>query len=343
MAQPTIYDVATAAGVGIATVSRVLAGGQRVAEATRLRVEAACRELGFRPNRAARRLASGGRNRPRVVALMPFFSASFYYAVARPLAQGLTDQDIDLVLCNVGTREDKQRILDRIVAERSAEGIVLGSMGIGEERRAQLAALGIPVVSIEYDLPDIPSVTVDNAAGGGLAARHLAACGSRHPALISGPPAAMPFRLREQGFQAAAGPQAPCARADAVTREAGAAAAARILDAHPAVDALACVNDLLAVGAVEELRRRGRDVPGQVQVIGFDDLPLMDALGISTIRQPMSTFGAWAARAIGTRIASPGAAVASAVLELDLVPRTTTRAATPSAPRRRHSRPARSA
>jgi DNA-binding LacI/PurR family transcriptional regulator len=87
--EPTIYDIAKRAKVGIATVSRVLNGGQGVAEATRRAVRQAMGDLGYRPNHAARRLAVRGAVRPRVAAVMPFFSTNFYFSVSRPLAQGL--------------------------------------------------------------------------------------------------------------------------------------------------------------------------------------------------------------------------------------------------------------
>ncbi len=328
-APQTIYDIATRAGVGIATVSRVLNGSSKVGPQTRRRVEQAMRELDYRPNRAARRLATGGPNRPRVAALMPFFSAAFYYAISRPLASGLAQADIDLVLCNVASRTDKQRFLDRIVAERSAEGVVLGSMGIGPDRQAQLKRLGIPVVSIEFPLPGIPTVSVDNLNGCALAARHLVACGAKRLGLIGGPVLAVPFRLREEGFRTVAGDDAAIERATEVSPAAGAKAAAALLKADAELDGIVCVNDLLAVGAIEELARRQRRVPEDVQVIGFDDLPLMDVLGLTTVRQPMSEFGDWAARAIAESIARPGVAVASQELDLTLIPRRTSRAARP--------------
>src|SRR5882757_3727621 len=91
----TIYDIAERAGVGIATVSRVINGSSRVAEPTRLAVQRAMAELGFRPNHAARQLAVRGPNRPRVAALMPFVSAHFFSAVSRPLSTGLAASNID--------------------------------------------------------------------------------------------------------------------------------------------------------------------------------------------------------------------------------------------------------
>jgi DNA-binding LacI/PurR family transcriptional regulator len=329
-ADPTIYDIAKRAGVGIATVSRVLNGSDRVAEPTRQSVQQAMTDLGFRPNRAARRLAVRGPNRARVAAIMPFFSASFYYTVAAPLSAGLTAADMDLVLHNIQQRDDKGRILERIVAERSCEGLVLFSTGISGEQLTELRRVGIPVVSVDYPAADIPSLTVDNVAGATMAAQHLLQAGAKRLGLISGPSSALAFRRREEGFAAVAGAQAPQTRAEAVTIAAGETAAAALLTAHPGLDGLVCVNDVLAVGALQTVRQRGRRVPEDVQIIGFDDQPMMDVIGLTTVRQPMHEFGAWAAKAISTLIARPGAqpssaaAIASVVLPLAVVARVTT-------------------
>ncbi|MBA3938802.1 MAG: substrate-binding domain-containing protein, partial [Planctomycetes bacterium] len=107
------------------------------------------------------------------------------------------------------------------------------------------------------------------------------------------------------------------------------AAAAALLAHHAQVDGIVCVNDMIAVGVLEELRARGRQVPRDVQVIGFDDHPLMDIIGLSTIRQPMGEFGAWAAQSIATLLHRPTAGKAPSVAALELpvvlVPRATTR------------------
>ncbi len=326
MSESTIYDIARHAGVGIATVSRVLNGSARVADTTRATVQDAMAELGYRPNRAARRLALRGPNRPRVAAVLPFFSTNFYFSVSRPLAQGLAAAGMDLVFHDVQNREGKNRLLDRIVAERSCEGLVMCSMGIGPERQQQFQRLGIPVVCIDYPLPGVPSVTVDNSEGGIMATRCLKDRGATRLGLITGPAAAIAFRLREDGFRRIAGNGAPVARAELVTREAGRAAAAALFDGHPQLDGVFCTNDLLAVGAIEELRARGRRVPEEVQVIGFDDQPLMDVIGLSTVRQPMLAFGEWAARAVSALIATPQRPVDSVTLSLWLMERATTRA-----------------
>lgn len=325
---PTIYDIARRAGVGIATVSRVMNGSSRVTAATRDAVKRAMDDLGFRPNRAARRLAARGPNRPRVAALMPFFSGSFYVAVSRPLAQALAAADIDLVLHDVKSRDDKNRILDRIVAERSCEALALCSMGIGAERQEQFARLGVPMVSVDYPLAGVASITVDNADGMRQALDHLRGSGARRIGFISGLPHALAFREREATFTALAGADAPLTRAESMTREDGRAAAVRLLELSPGLDAIVCANDLFALGALEELRARGVDVPGRMQVIGFDDQPLMDFIGLSTVRQPMHALGEWAAARLGEALA--GARLgdeASRRLPVAFVARATTRPA----------------
>ena len=339
--RPTIYDIAARAKVGIATVSRVINGSARVADGTRDTVQRAMLDLGFRPNRAARRLAAGGPNRPRVAALLPFFSTNFYFSVCKALSQGLAAADIDLVLCNVQTREDKNRLLDRHARERSCEGLLLCSMGIGSERQEQFARLGVPVVAIDYPLPGVPSVTVDNVAGGAMAARHLLAAGSRKLALVTGPENAHAFRDRENGFRSVVGADGIVSRAAHVTTDDGHRATEALLAAHPDLDGLVCVNDLLAVGALEALRRSGCRVPDDIQVIGFDDQPLMDVIGLSTVHQPMDRFGEWAALAMRALLVERSEAPPSVVLPLALIPRTSTRKGRAVAPRRPATRPRR--
>jgi DNA-binding LacI/PurR family transcriptional regulator len=330
---PTIYDIARRAGVGIATVSRVLNGSERVSPHTRSTVQRAMTDLGFRPNRAARRLAVRGPNRARVAALMPFFSANFYFAVCEPLSKGLAGADLDLVLYNIQNREDKNRVLDRLVRERSCEGLLLCSMGIGQERVAQFRNQAVPIVSVDFPINGVPSVTVDNAAGEAKATRHLLRAGARQVALVSGPEAALAFRQREEGFFSVAGAAAPLHRAAAVNIEAGRAATAALLDAHPEIDGIVTVNDLLAVGALAEARARGLQVPEEVQIVGFDDQPLMEVIGMSTVRQPMGEFGSWAAASLATLLARPATPAAtpttvdSVELPVSLVQRATTRSA----------------
>lgn len=321
----TIYDIAKRAGVGIATVSRVLNGSSRVTEPTRAAVRRAVEELGWRPSRAARRLAARGAERPRLVALMPLFSADFYHAVSGPLARGVAAAGIDLAIHDVPDREAKNRLLDRVLAERACELLMLCSMRIGPERVAQLASLAIPTVFVDYAMEGFPSVSVDNHAGAAMAVRLLRERGSRRIAWVGGPEEGHAFRDRLAGFRSEAGAEAPVETVAAMTVAEGRAACSRLLARDRRLDGFACVNDLTAIGVVEELRARRRRVPEDAQVVGYDDQPLMDVFGLSTVHQPLTGFGEWALDAVRRLSADPAAPVGSARLPLSIVERATTR------------------
>ncbi len=326
MPAPTIYDIAAKAGVGIATVSRVINGSRRVSDKTRKAVQKAMAELGFRPNNAARRLAAGAPNRPRVVALMPFFTTAFYFTVCKALAQRLSAENTDFVLVDVHDQDEADRHLDRLLAERSCEGIILCSMDLSDERRDQFETLNIPLVALDCNTKSIPHVRVDNFEGGRLLSRILSEHGSSKQVLVIGTRGAQVFLERERGFVDAAPPGSKVIETESVDVDSGASVVGEILTEMPDVDGIACAGDPLAVGVMQELRRRGKKIPDDVQIIGFDDQPLMDALGLTTIRQPMAKFGDWAAGAILELIAAGGSGTQeSLVLPLEVIERDTTR------------------
>lgn len=322
---PTIYDIAARAGVGIATVSRVINGSRRVSDKTRKAVQKAMSELGFRPNNAARRLAAGAPNRPRVVALMPFFTTSFYFNVCKALSRTLADAGTDLVLVDVTHQEEADRHLDRLLAERSCEGVVLCSMDLSEGRRDQFEILHIPIIALDYAAEAIPHVRVDNIEGGRLLSRTLSRHGCKHQALIIGTRSSHAFRDRELGFRDVCPDGSRVYEVLRDTLDSGEEITRQILETFPEVDGIACAGDLLAVGALTAVRRAGRRVPEDVQIIGFDDQPMMDVMGLTTIRQPMEKFGLWGGSAILRMIASPGGEPPeTAILPLEVVERGTT-------------------
>lgn len=326
MSAPTIYDIAAHAGVGIATVSRVINGSRRVSDKTRKSVQQAMVELGFRPNNAARRLAAGAPNRPRVVALMPFFTTAFYFNVCKVLSQRLSAEETDLVLVDVHDQAEADRHLDRLLAERSCEGVVLCSMDLSEQRRDQFQILSMPIVAVDFHTAVIPHARVDNVSGGRLLSTSLGERGSKRQVLLIGTRGAHAFRDREKGFLEVCPAGSQVLETEYVDVESGVALARQVLETMPDVDGIACAGDALAVGVLQELERQGKDVPGQIQVVGFDDQPMMDVLGLTTIHQPMDGFGSWAAEAILQLIADPHAGVPdTVVLPLSLVERRTTR------------------
>lgn len=326
MPAPTIYDIAARAGVGIATVSRVINGSRRVSDKTRKAVQEAMAELGFRPNNAARRLAAGGPNRPRVVALMPFFTTAFYFTVCKALSKKLSAENTDLVLVDVKNQEEADRHLDRLLAERSCEGVILCSMDMSDDRRDQFETLNLPLVALDYQTTVIPHICVDNVEGGRLLSRTLTKHGCQRQALVLGTREAQVFREREKGFLEVCPEGSKVFETEKVDFESGLQIVDVILEQVPDVDGIACAGDPLAVGVMQELRRRDVDIPGKVQIIGFDDQPLMDALGLTTIRQPMEQFGAWAASSILEMIKDPTAPPPeTTVVPLEVIERQSTR------------------
>lgn len=326
MPAPTIYDIAARAGVGIATVSRVINGSRRVSDKTRKSVQKAMGELGFRPNNAARRLAAGAPNRPRVVALMPFFTTAFYFTVCKALSQKLSADNTDFVLVDVKNQEEADRHLDRLLAERSCEGVILCSMDLSEDRQDQFDTLNVPLVALDYETSTIPHIRVDNVEGGRLLSRTLTKHGSKNQALVLGTREAQVFREREQGFREVCPEGSRVFETERVDVDSGSELVKQILESFPEVDGIACAGDPLAVGVMQELRRQGRKIPGEIQIIGFDDQPLMEALGLTTIRQPMAQFGEWAADAILHMIKDSTAAPPDRVLlPLEVMERETTR------------------
>jgi DNA-binding LacI/PurR family transcriptional regulator len=331
MSTPTIYDIAARAGVGIATVSRVINGSRRVSEKTRKSVQKAMSDLGFRPNNAARRLAAGAPNRPRVVALMPFFTTAFYFNVCKALSRKLAAAGTDLVLVDARGQEEADRHLDRLLAERSCEGVVLCSMDLSEGRKEQFDILHIPVIALDYHAQAIPHVRVDNVEGGRLLSRTLSAGGSKKQALIIGTRQAHAFRDRETGFLQAcpAGCRVVECEWDAI--DSGATATRELLESFEGMDGIACGGDTLAVGVLKALREAKKRTPEDIQIVGFDDMPMMEFMNLTTIRQPMEDFGSWGGDAILKLIKTPGGTQPdSVVLPLEVVHRGTTKRNSPA-------------
>lgn len=317
----TIYDLAKHAGVSIATVSRVLNGSPRLSAATRERVIESMGVLGYKPNSSARRLASGGDGRRRVAVLLPMFSAHFFHIVGRSLAAGLVAADCDLQLHDVEDRASKQRVLDHLVATRDCHGIVLVSMGVGSERQEQLRRIGLPVVGIDHPQTGIPTVGVDNRALGREAASILSERGVKKPILVAWSQVAATLSEREIGI-AEIFPNILIVRTSTIeVASAQLAVQKNLADA----DGVIGIADPLAVGALQAARSLKRDVPGAIQILGFDDLPFMDVLGLSTMRQPMAEMGTWAAQAIVAAMDAPDETIPSLILPCTPCLRATTR------------------
>ncbi|MBG0565467.1 LacI family DNA-binding transcriptional regulator [Actinoplanes aureus] len=276
---PGLKDVAKRAGVSIKTVSNVVNGYAHVAADTRARVQGAIAELGYRPNVAARQLRGG---RSGVIALaLPDLRSAYFAELASMIVQAAEKRHWTVLIDQTGGRADRERDLAGRLRRHLIDGLIFSplAMAAGE---------------IAVDVPDTPMVllgervwhgpadhvAVDNTAAAADATRHLCELGRRRIAAIGAQdgPVAVSAQQRLAGYRAALeqhgrtvdpaliAPAAEFHRAD------GAAAMGRLLDSGEPPDAVFCFNDLLALGAIRTLLDRGYAVPGDVAVVGFDDI-----------------------------------------------------------------------
>ncbi|QHC69263.1 LacI family DNA-binding transcriptional regulator [Rathayibacter sp. VKM Ac-2801] len=299
----SIRDVAARAGVAVGTVSNVLNGRSSVNADTVRRVQDAITELGFVRNDAARQLRAG---RSRSIGLVvldggnPFFAEVARGAQARAAEAGLAV----LLASTDGDAEREGAYLD-LFEEQRVTGVLLSPQGEDPTRLARLRSHGIPCVLVdsESDDPAVSSVSVDDVAGGRLAAEHLLGLGRRRLAVIGGPESIRQVADRLAGARAAVaaveGAVLEEIHTDALSvlagREAGRALAER--DAEDRPDAVFCANDLLAVGVLQALVLLGGiRVPEDIALIGYDDIAFATAtvVPLSSVRQPSSLLGATA-------------------------------------------------
>lgn len=308
----SIRDVAAAAGVAVGTVSRVLNDAPGVAPSTRERVRGAIEELAYRPNRHARALASGQTH--VIGAVVPFFTHPSAVERLRGAVSVLEDSLYDLVLYNVGTTAQRLEHLAHRGAIGRADALVVVSLAPTDAEVADLRAAGVRCVLVDCEHPAVPRVVTDDVAGGRMATEHLIALGHERVAFLGEPsdPARrfVAAQRRERGYReamAAAGLPveeafvrlAPHGQAPA--RE----AAAALLVPTDRPTAVFAASDTQALGVMEAAAALGLDVPGDVAVMGFDDLEVARHAGLSTVRQPLRRSGAVGAQLLLDVIAAP--------------------------------------
>jgi len=298
----TISDVADHAGVSVGTVSNVVNRPERVAAGTLERVNAAIAELGWVPNGSAATLRAG---RATLVGLIvPDIRNPFFTEVARGAEDVAAANGEAIVICNTDWLLDSERrALDGLARQR-VHGVIINPAGEDERYLEWLGGRGISLVLLDHrrSVGLVSSVVVDDVLGGRLAGEHLVGLGHRRIALVNGPLTIPQCEDRRLGLVAALGAAGLDPDTDLVTAEvesmdatSGLAALDDLL-APPMPTAIFCANDLLALGVVHGLRRRGLHVPDDITVIGYDDVELaaMTDPPLTTVRQPAYELGATA-------------------------------------------------
>jgi len=334
----TIADVAVAAGVGVGTVSRVLNGAPNVREATRERVLAAMERLGYRPSHLAVALSRGT---ARTVALVVphLTSPSVVLRVAGSLAV-LGEQGYDTVICSVDTPQQRDHHLSALTGRHRVDGAIVVSLRLAAEHVEAFRRSRLPLVTIDVAVAGVPQTLVDDVAGGRMATEYLLAMGHRRIGFVGdtmhGAQAAGRLRL---GFESSqrrlAGYRRALASASldidpALVRRgphgpATAEALARDLLALPAPPtAIFAASDTQAIGVLAAADKCGVSVPGELSVLGFDDIESAALLGLSTVRQPLWDSGAEAARRLCALLRGERVVPVVQRLPLSVVTRSTT-------------------
>jgi DNA-binding LacI/PurR family transcriptional regulator len=313
--RPTIRDVAARAGVSHQTVSRVINGNGLVAAGTRERVLQAIQELEFVPSALARGLSS---DRTHTLGMVGADVSDYFFAQAVAGAEAeARKHGLFLVIGSLEPAADgDERGYLRLMLERRVDGLVLArpvlDPGMGSLLASLAERLPLVVIAARLHLPGVDTVEVDNRQGGLDATRFLIEQGHRGIATITGPLAWPHARDRLASYRVAlrrAGLKADpalVARCRDWGLESGRAAAARLLGTGQPFTAIFAHSDLLALGAITELRARGLRVPEDVSVMGYDDIPVASFVdpALTTIHQPMRQVGARAVKILLDKIAA---------------------------------------
>ncbi len=299
----SIRDVAHHAGVAVGTVSRVINHAPGVAADTRDKVEEAIRALEYRPNRQAQALSTG--RTQTIGAIVPFFTHPSAVTRLRGVVEALDASPYDLVLFNVGNATQRARHFGRTGVSDRVDGLLLVSLAPTDDEVAHFRGAGVACVLIDCEHPGLPRVVTDDVDGGRLATQHLLDLGHRRIAFIGdGADPAGRFVAsprRRVGWAralAAAGLPAPpeLQRTGRHSEADGRRAALALLDLPEPPTAIFASSDTQALGVLAAAAERGLQVPGDLAVIGFDDVEIAEHVGLSTVRQPLHESGDLGAR-----------------------------------------------
>jgi LacI family transcriptional regulator len=325
--------VAERAGVGIGTVSRVLNDSPGVAQATRVRVRAVMQELGYRPSPTARNLSLGRTQTLGVIA--PFFTSPSVVERLRGIDDVVGGSAYDLTLFNIETLDQRRAALRRFARRDRVDGVIVISMPLKPGEVRALHRDRVPTVLIDVAHALLPNVAIDDVAGGAMAARHLLEAGHRQIAFV-GDVEDNPFAfassqrrldgLRRQLLEAGVTLPASYVRRGPFGRESALELTRELLALRRRPTAILAASDAQAFGVLDAAARAGLAVPGDLSVIGFDDIELAAAIGLTTVRQPLRESGRVGARLLlqaldGEEQPTPGPA--PRLPELEIVVRRT--------------------
>ena len=287
---PTIRDVARAAGVSVGTASKALNDRGRLRPETRARVRAEAERLEFRPNDLIKSLLRG---RTFTVGLI---TTDYFGRINMPVIAGIEDAlgsaEILVFLCNVRDDAKRERKVISALLAKKVDGIIVMGRSVDPRPPIHVGQSGPPVVYAFSRVPDPAALCLlpDDAQGARLATDHLVRLGRRQLAHITGPADREAVASRQEGMSAALrqhGIDLPSSRVlhGPWTEGWGYDAAGQLLGQEESIDAIFCGSDIIARGVLDGLRERGRAIPDDVAVVGFDNWEII----ATQARPPLTT------------------------------------------------------
>ncbi|WP_438444105.1 LacI family DNA-binding transcriptional regulator [Gorillibacterium sp. sgz5001074] len=328
----TIYDVAEAAGVSIATVSYVINGKRKVSDKTKAKVLDAMEKLDYRPSVLASALM--GKQTYSIGMMVPDISNPFFAEISRAVEDECRLAGYSLILCSTDHQKDRIGQYLHFLQQKSVDGIILATGILDGSSLDGILAKGTAVVQLAREIPGVPAhaILADDREGGRMAAKHLLSLGHRNAAVLAEDARITSSKERVQGFAEAwtdadlrLDPDRilPCTGGLEDARQ----QAVQLLSSRNRPSALFACNDLLAISAIQAARELNLSVPEDVSVVSFDNTLLASVSfpGLTAVAQPIAHMGKLAVRTLLQEMKGEGAGVQQRiVLRPELVIRSST-------------------
>lgn len=324
----SLTEVAKKAGVSIATVSRVINNNVNVNPETRAKVEHAIKALRYKPNRVAKRLRYKHTSSNLLGVLIPDIQNPFYVEVLRGIEDVAYSHKYALIMCNFSQDEKKEQLYLDILQSESIDGLIAAPANEHDQKVVDLVKDGLPIVCVDRGLADVDVdvVLVENRNGAFSAVDHLAKKGYKRIAYISGMSKIPSSRQRERGYL-----DALAANGLPVVKElmkygdsshmSGMRLCEELLEMGAPPDAIFTGNNLITLGALETIHRKGLKIPSEVAIVGFDDMYWANSLNppLTAVRQPAYEIGKRSAELLIQRINDSTRPTVSMVLKTELM------------------------
>ncbi|ADL08468.1 LacI family DNA-binding transcriptional regulator [Thermosediminibacter oceani] len=300
---PTIKDIALLAGVSVTTVSRALNGYSDVSEATRQKIKKIAEELNYTPNSIARGLVMKKTNTVGLVVseiIKPGVYHPFFLEVLSGIKAALHKSGYDIILFTVDPESQGKTSYERLCKERKVDGTIVQGLKLSDPYIEQIKSTDIPTVLIDIPIltERVGYVSSDNVKGAFDAVNYLVQIGHSEIGFINGHKDAAVSIERLEGYRKALEhhgipyDERYVAYGD-YTQQSGAEAFKELLREIPQITAVFCASDLMAVGALKAAGEMGKKVPGEISIVGFDDIELATIItpNLTTIRQEKYRIG----------------------------------------------------